>query len=376
MSPFFSKSLFIALVMTSILCAEVLPFFNPTSPSTQYTAMMNIQGFIANDPVSIKGFFNDWEGEYNPKNKNNIAMEEFRVDIGIQLNGYYVGYFYTRNFLATSNRGFVDFYHAIKNDIQFQSEQNYDLQLKMNGIQEHGVMFSKNIFLLNNNEQKLIIGASTYLSYATDIQDGSLLGKGNIATDMTYNATAIADYYYLDNLLYDLDVKNTYGIGYGLHLGLLYSNKKYGIELQMIANNLLSRSHWKHLPFSYVAIETNNQIINNNGHVEYNPTINGLEVYRNYTQKITPKYHIDIKKYFSQKTDMTVGLESMDNITIPYVTISTIFNNTQKVTLLYETRFKSGGIKFQEKDYSVSLISNGFANTSAIAFSGSYIYHF
>ncbi len=372
----FLKSFIIIIGMTSRLFSEVIPFFNPTAQYLQHSAIMNIQGFIANDLVSIKGFFNDWEGEYSPRNKNNIAMEEFRVDIGTKFCGYYVGYFYTRNLLAIANRGFVDFYHALKNDTPFDTEQNYHLKLEMNGIQEHGILLSKNMFILNNDEQKLMIGASAYLSYATDVQDGSLLGTGSISSDKTYSATATADYYYLNNLLYDLDVKNTYGIGYGLHLGLLYINKEYGVDLHILANNLVSKSYWKHLPFSRVKVESNNQIINNHGHVEYNPTISGLELYRDYTQEITPKYHMDIKKHFSQEIDVTVGIDSIENVTIPYITISKMLNKTQKVELLYETRFKSKGITFQGKNYTISLMSNGFSDTSAIAFSGNYIYHF
>ena len=371
------KTLFVLLGITSALQAEVIPFFNPTQTYQANTLSVNIQGFIASDPVSLKGFFNDWEGDYTPRNGDNIAMEEFRLDIGTVIyDSYYVGYFYTRNLLGVSNRGFVDFYHALKYDSKFDHEQKYNLKLDMEGIEEHGVLISRNFPLLHSDEHELIVGVSGYFSYATDTQNGSLVGESSIATDGTYTASGVTDYYYQDNLLYDLDTEKTYGIGYGLHLGVLYTNKKYDFDIQFTINNVLARAHWRNLPFSHVDIESRNQIINDNGHVEYDPTISGLEVYRDYIQKIIPKYHMDIAKHFSQDIDVTIGIDNIDNVTIPYVTVATMINDTQKIELLYETKFNSKGIRFEGMGYSFSLMSNGLSEASAVSFSGNYSYKF
>jgi hypothetical protein len=371
------KTLFVLLSITSALQAEVIPFFNPTQIYQPNAATINIQGFIASDPVSLKGFFNDWEGDYTPRNGDNIAMEEFRLDIGTVIyDSYYVGYFYTRNLLAATNRGFVDFYHAIKNDTQFSHTQNYNLKLDMKGIEEHGVMLSRNYPLIDSDEHRLIIGVSAYLSYATDTQDGMLLGESSIGTNGTYNASGITDYYYQDNLLYDLVTEKTYGIGYGLHLGAMYVNKRYNFDIEVTINNVLARSYWSNLPFSHVDIESRNQIINDKGHVEYEPTISGLEVYRDYIQKIIPKYHMDITKHFPQEIDVTVGIDTVDSVTIPYVTVSKMLNDTQKVELLYETKFNSRGISFEGRNYGLSIMIDGFSSASTVSFSGSYIYHF
>jgi len=371
------RTLFLLLGVISAIHAEVIPFFNPTQIHQQNTANVNIQGFVANDPVSIKGFFNDWEGDYAPRSGNNIAMEEFRIDVGTTLyDKYYIGYFYTRNLSSSSNKDFVDFYHAIKNDKGFKTVQNYKIRLDIVGIEQHGILLSRNVPVCDTEEHTLTIGASAYVSYATDIQKGSLNGTSSIALDQTYNASASTDYYYMNNLLYDLDVQKTYGLGYGLHLGLFYANKVHDFDLQIIANDLAAKSHWRNLPFSHVDIETFNQEINANGYVEYNPTIRGLEVYRDYVQNIKPKYHIDIKKHFSQKIDFSIGLDSIEQVNIPYISISKMLNEKQKVELLYETRFNSMRIEYEDRNFSISILSNGFTNASAIGLSGSYIYHF
>ena len=371
------KSFFLLLCITSHLQGEIIPFFNPTSTYKKNEATISVQGFIANDPVSIKDFFDDWEGSYSPESGDNIAIEELRVDIGtLVYDKYYIGYFYDRNMLGRTNRDFADAFHAIKNDLEFNTQQHYDLELELEGIEEHGLMISRNIPLIDTDDHHIILGASAYLSYTTDVQKGSLSGNGSISTDQTYSATASTDYYYMNNLLYDLDVIETSGIGYGLHLGLFYENKSYGFDIQLIANNLLSRSHWKNLPFSHVDIETSNQEINDDGHIEYNPTISGLEVYRDYTQHITPKYHLDVKKHFSHQIDLKAGIDIIDNVEIPYISVAKTWNKTQKVELIYEHRFKSKGIKYQDENFSLSVMSDGFNRASVLGISGSYIYRF
>lgn len=371
------KSLFLLLCISSFLQAEILPFFNPATTYNTNEATINVQGFIADDPVSIRDFFDDWGGSFTPENGDNVAIEELRVDIGTVLyDDYYVGYFYNWNFLVTSNRNFVDFYYALKNDIRFDTSQNYGIKLDIDGIEEHGMMISRSIPVLDNKEHLIIFGASAFVSYAIDVQHGSAFGSSSIHADQTYDLSASADYYYTKNLLYDLDVVKTYGIGYGMHFGLFYENKPYGFDIQLTANNIGARTHFTNLPYSHIDLETNNQEINENGHVEYKPTISGRETYKDYVYRSPEKYHLDVKKHFSHKIDLNVGVDIIDNLNIPYISVSKIFNETQKVELIYENRFNSKGIKYQDEYFALSVITESFSDSSAIGISGSFTYHF
>ena len=371
------KSLFLLLCFSSQLHSEIIPFFNPTATYNKNEATINVQGFIADDPVSIRDFLDDWEGSYTPANGDNFAIEELRVDVGTVLyDDYYVGYFYNWNYLVVSNRDFTDFYYSVKNDIKFATEQNYNLRVNIDGIEEHGIMISRNIPILDTEEHLILFGASAYVSYATDTQEGSLLGTSSIKTDQTYDANGYADYYYTKNLLYKLNVEDTYGIGYGIHFGLFYVNKQYDFDIQLTANNIGARTHFKNLPYSHVDIETKNQEINDKGHTEYNPTISGVEKYKDYIYKIPSKYHVDIKKHFSYEIDLNVGVDIIDNLNIPYISVSKIYNNTQKIELIYENKFHSKGIKYQDENFMLSVISDSFSNVSALGVSGSFTYHF
>ncbi len=372
-----SKVLATFLLCALPLSAEILPFFNPLKQSSDQTVKLEVQGFIADDPVSLKDFFDDWEGEYSPRNGDNAAMEMARIDLGSTIDGgYYVGYFYQRDALIKSNRGFVDGFHAVKNKLHFNSEQYYDLALDIEGIERHGGVVAKDYVLYDTDEHHIQVGGAAFLSYDVDTQSGSLIGKGIIHTDDTYSASGRADYHFMDNLLYDgWDVDKTYGIGYGFHVGLLYENSVYHFKIQLLANDLFSRTHWKNLPHSLVDIQTSNQTIGDDGYVEYDPTISGWETYKDFTQKISPKYHADISKQFDAGYEVELGLDSVDFVHMPYICVAKIFDE-KKVELLYEHRFHSIGLSYTDKNLHLSILSNGFSNASAIGISGSYIYHF
>ncbi len=365
------------LLITSVVQAGVIPLFDPLKPVLTTSTNIHIQRLTANDAVPLRDFFNDWDGKFDPKENDNIFIHMSRMDIGtLLLDRYYIGYFYQKDIFAKSNRGFVDAYHAIKNHREFDTTQAYDLTVDINGIEKHGILLSDQHTLFTTNQHSIKVGYSAYISYDTDLQQGNFTGEGSIMQDDTYSISGLVDYYFMDNLLYDgWDTDSAYGIGYGFHFGLLYENSRYNMALECVANDILAKSYWKHIPYSLVHLETDNQAIGDDGYVQYDPTISGKEIYENITQKIPLKTHIAIKKYLDDGLEFQAGLDSVKYTTIPYISMTKSFGE-KKITLLYEHRFKSIGIGYQDKNFSLSIQANGLKNTSVLGFAGEYSYQF
>jgi len=375
---------FAFLFIVTSIHAEIIPFFNPLKSSTNRYGTVKLQGFIAEDPVSLKDFFDDWGGKFSPRNGDNVAAELSRIDLGgVVFEGYYVGYFYQRDVLINSNRGFTEGYHAVKNNLKYTTERYYDLELEIEGIERNGIVLSKKFPLYTRDTHQIEIAVSGFLSYAVETQHGALSGNGRLNTNNTYDAHAIADYRFITNHLYDgwdangeRDTSRTYGLGYGFHLGLLYKNRDNGLKIELVANDLFSRSYWKNLPYSHnIEINTNNQTIGEDGYVKYDPTVKGWEIYRDFTQKIEAKFHADIAKKLYQNYEIELGIESMSYLHMPYLSISRFFGE-RKIQVLYEQRFRSIGISYEDESFHLSILSNGFANTSAIGISAGYLYRF
>jgi len=360
------------LLFTVSSSAKILPFFTPSSKRVS----VHVQGFVADDPVSLKAFFDEWQGAYSPRSGDNVAVELFRVDAGMQFKGVYIGYFYQWDTLMAASRGFVEGFHALKRDISPESPQSYDLGISIDGIERHGAVCSKEVLLYEGKGYTLRAYGAGYLSYDTDTQHGTLKGAGTLFTNSTYSASAVTDYFYMENLLYDgREVEETYGIGYGIHLGLAYDHTAYGVHIHLKADDLLARTHWNSLPYSLVYIETENQSFGEEGYISYDPTVSGWELYKDYVQKIIPKYHIDIQKEFAEDMMLEVGYEEMDYLHMPYISIAKIFDS-RKVELFYEHRFESIGMQYEDKYLKLSFSTNGLDETSAISLGIAYRLHF
>jgi len=366
------------LLITSfcMLHAEVIPFFNPIEHTTPYKSTFQTKAFIANDPVSLDDFFHDWQGDYSPKKGDNFAVEFLRVDMGIVLkNGYYVGYFYQNDIIIQTNRDFVDAYYAIKNNLTPQNDTLYDLTLGIDGIERHGIVASKTFLDYQSPTQNLKIALGAYLSYDTALQNGTIQGTGTLSSDNTYTLLGESTYFYSENLLYDLDVEESYGLGYGMHLACYYTHTPSHTKVTLLINDLFARSYWKNLPYSLITLQTQNETIGEDGYLSYDPTISGWELTKNYTQIIDPKYHIEVEKSLSSTSSFTLGYDYAYALSMPYIKTSYSLEDTT-LSLRYEQRFKSFGCSYTKENWHLSLYTNGLKNTSAFGFSAGLHYQF
>lgn len=349
--------------------AQILPFFNPL----QYGAnsfVLEAQGYVAEDPVSLREFFHDWHGDYHPRSGDNVALELIRGDVGVSWqNGWYTGYFYRLDAIVRANRGFVDGFHDIKNNVKFKQEKTYDLEIGINGIESHGITLGKSFDLVQNENHRLRLAVSAYGSYCVNSQDGELHGKGVLHTDESYSASGVADYFYTHNYLYDgRDIDHQYeGYGYGFNFSLLYEDLKYRNNIGLVVNDLFARVRWKHLPYSIVYVDTDNQRIED-GYVEYDPTISGWELYKDHTQKIDPRYDVWFSHGFEKGYTVKLGWQKLDFLDYPYATVVYSWNG-QRVDATYEHRFHSISLGYANRYFYCSILSNGFEDLSAIGFS-------
>jgi hypothetical protein len=343
--------------------SEVLPFFNPVQfGGKTKEGVAKIQFFIADDPVSLQAFFDDWSGDYHPRKKDNAAAELARIDAGIgNLHGFYVGYFYQRDVLIRAGRGFVDGYYTLRNDLETNADVTYDLRLGIEGIDRHGIVVSREMTAIDNGEHRLRIGVSGYLSYDNDVQYGHLEGVGVLHPNGTYSARAVANYHFSENYLYDgwnyeegRSGARSYGIGYGMHIGIHYENTNLGFEFTLLANDLFARSEWERLPYSKnITINTENQTIGDDGYVQYDPTVSGYEIYEDYVFKPPEKYHVDLRtKIYGLHIE--AGYEKEDFIEVPYVAAEKRFDNFT-LRASYDFRFETFGLRYADENYYVAI---------------------
>ncbi len=356
--------------------ASFFPLFNPFVPKTPQQIQLDTQLFVANDPLSLEAFTDEWQGDYHPREGANYALETMRVDLGTYLLRWgYVGYFYQKQFVVHSNRGLVDGYHALKQDITPDERTDYPLELEIEGIERHGILWANRWRLLERKTDSLEWAMGGYLSYDTDLQDGTLHGEGSLFPDGTYSSRGEADYYYYENLLYDLDVDHSYGWGYGLHVGVRYAYIPLQMSLTFIVNDLFAYTHWSHAPYSRVSLETENQTYGASGYVSYHPTIYGWEGYKSHTFKLSPTSYFNVHKVLNQEWQVEGGYESYGGVSLFYGGVHRMLGEAE-ASLLYEGRFHMVSFTYKSPKWHISLYTNGLKEASAVGMSLSYCYQF
>ncbi len=377
------KSFLLALLASGVLFAggslyaNVIQFFDPTISNSPKSVTLSLKTFIANDPVSLEELFDDWSNNYHPSFTDNIALLDTRIDFGMVTNqNFYIGYFYNYNVFINTQKDFTDLFYRVKNKLDLNATREYNLRLKIEGIKQSGLMVSKSLKLHDQKNHSLTFGGAFYLSYGGDIQDGLVRGKAQSSNPKDYNIQALSDYFYTHNYLYDLDVNAPHGYGFGSHVALKYENKIYNFELKFLVNDLFSRLYWKNLPYSFVDIKTKNKHYDNDGYVKYDPSISGLEIYKDFTQKLSPKYKIEFVQYLEHGSTIIAGSEGAYNENFPYLKFRQDINHDQNIEFMFENRFGSFGLFYKYKNLSIGVAMDKLKGFSAFGLNSSFIYRF
>ena len=371
------RNLFLCSTLLLPLRAGVVEFFDPNAINSSKSLYSNFNYFIASDPISLDGMFNDWDGEYHPKAGKNIAMQDMRLDIGTEIfEDYYLGYFYRYNVHIKAGKDFTDFFYRVKNHIDLERNKVYKLNLDIEGLQQSGLILSNTQVVFDNAEHSLSVGGAISLTVGHEMQHGSIRGNAESLNKKNYHASGEIFSYYTHNYLYDLDVNKATAYGYASDFAIAYKNKKYKLGINFIVNDLLSQMYWKNLPYSAVDIETDNQSYDEDGYVHYSPSISGDELYVDFTQKIGPRYRVEIDKNINEDTGILLGIDYIYNEFLPYFQVNKLLTDTHAISFSYENRFKSFGVDYHYKDFSIGLRTDGFSNASTFGLSTNLLVSF
>ncbi len=365
------------LALLTPIHAGVIQFFDPLQSSYEPKSIkLQYQGFIADDPMAIKDFLDDWHGKYTPESNQNIAILDSRFDFGLNMDkNYYLGYFYQYNVFIDTQKDFTDLFYAVKNKNDLQEGRSYALDLDIDGIKQHGLIFSADRVVYDNDKYSITLAGSFYLSYGLDMQDGYISGDAKALGAKDYEIGAYSSYYYTHNYLYHLGVKDAHGYGYGTHVGINFENKEHLFSVKFLVNDLLSKMYWKDLPYSKIEIETKNKSYDKDGYVKYSPSIKGLEVYRDYTQNLERSYKLEATMMFDN-SKVIGGVDSKYSEYFPYIKVLYAIDDMQTVEVLHESRFGSFGLGYGYKNFSISVLADDFSDISSFGLNSSFFIKF
>jgi len=361
-----SRSTFFTVLLTgtSVLNADVLSYFNPSySQAKIYTSSFNT--VIANDPVSLESFFNDWQGDFHPHSGANLALESSRFDLGVVLeDNYYIGYTYRHDVFIEASSDLTRLMYLTKNKLDLPLNEKFDIFLDIEGLEAQGIVFGKKFIFTPTKWGEWSFSLIGSLLYASNTQNGILSGDAKSISKNDYDFQADSYYYYTHNYLYDLDVQKVNGFGFSTHITVDYKYKDFSITL--IANDILGKIYWDSLPYSYISMNSENKYYDENGYVHYNPTIHGIEKTKDYTQRLPIKLHFEGRYKVKEKYLLSMGFESMNNYIFPFSKFTYIPEKNKSYFISHEYRFDSTTIGMNYKNIDISLSADKIIDPSIV----------
>ena len=229
--------------------AGVIQFFDPLQQLQDKTIKVDMKLFLANDPIALEEFFDDWHGKYRPRRGQNVALLDSRVDLNYYIKDhYFIGYFYQYSAFIDTDKDFTDLYYRAKNKKELKTKKRYLLNLEIDGIKQQGLIFSGDKKIYDNDRFAIYFGSAVYISYGLEMQNGYINGFAKAISTKDYDIHAYASYYYTHNYLYKLDVESPSGYGLGSHIGFFIENRESKFNMKFLINDLLSKIYWHDLP--------------------------------------------------------------------------------------------------------------------------------
>lgn len=363
------------IVLFESASADSLSLYNPLNiPKKSTNLYSNTQTLLANDAYSLKGLFNDFNGDFYNRDSDYFAVGDIRHDTGIYLKDIgYIGYTYRQEAVIKASSDAILLIHQTNHDLNLTRGKNYGLNLDIEGFETHGITFSRTLPTYRNNGLEVSLGVAGELLYGTKTQHGNINGQGQVLSEKDYDLTLQSNYFYTENHLYDLDVNSPTAYGYTTHIALLAKYDKY--SLSIIVNDIYGKLYWKNLPFSDVNLASGNKNYNDEGYVEYSPIVSGLELSKDFTQTLMPKWRMESGYQFSEISLLNIGTEHIFGIYLPYLKYTHFYDDTI-VSMSYENYFGMFGVDVNYKSYYIGIHSNGLIEPSAASINLGFNYLF
>lgn len=242
-----------------------------------YAAM---ESFGHSEPVSIHDYINDWEG---PLQSGSDAVTHNWLETGARNGAWSIGYVQRYDYEIKASRDAALLYHQIKNKQDLVPGTVYDLDLRAFHNRSQGLRLAREF---RHGNWRLEPGFSLLSGQA--LIDGAIHGVASAVDVKEYSFNAAVSYHYTEDALFDRQVDGPSGEGFALDLALGYRfSERWNLELS--GRDLLGFLYWREAPVTDAIATSDTQEFDDDGYLQFRPTLTGREFNRDYHQRLHPR---------------------------------------------------------------------------------------
>jgi hypothetical protein len=316
--------------------------------------------FAANDLVAVQAFGGDWNGAYTPRDGVNLGLLSGRLETGFTRDAWRLALLYRSEVLIESNRDTADVVHHNKQRLTMPADRSFDLSLRAEGFDADGIRLDKAFDLPLAHDRKLVLGAGISLLHGRTLRRSQMAGAA-LSTLSGYRYSATLEDSYTEATYPYIRPATPYGQGYALDMGakMVWANRA---QLMLAVNDLLGEIRWHDMPHTRETANSANLAYDPSGYIYYHPSVSGINDInrRTLVQRLTPKFYgkavVPISRW-----EFFAATDALKGYWFPQLGITSHLAGSRKITLDYETRFRTLGLNLTDRWYYLSLRSD---NTS------------
>ena len=322
------------------------------------------------EPTSIGSFLHEFDGDFEGGTQ---AFAHEWMETGIRSGAWEVGVFSRYDYDLSFSEDLAELYYLATNKLPLEIGKSYNIDLSAKYYRTDGIRVGHTF--KPNETLQATIGVAYLRGHR--LTDGQLTGSAVALSDDDYDFSFQTDYYYSEDPLFDREVEAPTGWGYSADLSLDWKPNPF-IALNLQVYDLFGRIFWDQAPHTIATANSDNKTYDDDGYVEFTPTLSGQEEYRDFEQTLNP--FGSMRASFRVYTNL--GLLYQEDFTsetnFSGYGASYIFDSHQSIALLYHPETKAWEIEYYGPYWKLRLAGDALSQdqSNLIRLSGNFSYPF
>ncbi|WP_192015083.1 hypothetical protein [Photobacterium arenosum] len=268
--------------LTTLTGLSLLPLAPGTATdSVAPFVQINSQSYAENNSIYalVKGKESDYQGSNHAFTFNEAAF-------GLRYHNVTLSYLYRYEWFLKHSPDALLLYGDSLNRTDMVPGKTYQVDLNVNHTIQQGIRLG---WRMEPADNLAFYVAGSYLK-ATDLMEGQLHGQVQRSASDDISGQLNLDYVYGEDVLLDrIADKPTSRYGFSTDLGFDWHINRHWF-LSAFVQDAYGEIMWDRAPYTTAVANTATAETDENGYININPIASGFEGYKEYKQRLTPKY--------------------------------------------------------------------------------------
>jgi hypothetical protein len=313
-------------------------------PSAGYGIAFTASVIAYLEPAPVVDVGNYGGSQYSPSQGHNVGLGIGYGEATAAAAGFCVGALYRAEYRANATRDLLDILVANHYGNPFNANRTYQLYLDEKSFKADGIRLRKiwNIDPTDTWSFKLGIAASLLKGLEGKEEDltGSVIATSNNYAVGTALLRQTASDLSLTNFNPFVAPGSAYAHGFATDVELI-AKSTHGWSIDLVVVDAIARLYWHDIPQSLRTL--NNSAISYNANFDRDAFVSGLDSRINYTQDLSPKYHVVVSHPLVSSVNAFVEDDFVDGLHFPSLG-GRYGTDTRNTELNYDFRTNAVGI--------------------------------